>query len=113
MGFNLKFNTFAMVKNEQFRNIIASVFVALFVSTKLIGLHTLTHNDEGNHPDHCLVCEHMITNNFTPILPVSGQEITPNHSFIAIKSKVVTEYHFIYSDSDIPNPLFSRPPPIA
>ncbi len=112
MGLSLKINTFAVVKNEQFKNIIASVFLALFISTKLIGLHALTHSDDGNHPDYCLVCEHMITNNLTPILPVSEQNITFNYPFTPIEIKVIVEYHFVYGDSDIPNHLFSRPPPI-
>lgn len=102
-----------IVKNDFFKNIVVFVLLLLFISMKSIGLHVLTHDDDHNHSDYCLVCDYAITHNFTPVLPTSEQTITFHCLFIPSEIGTVAGYHFIHNTSDIPNYLFSRPPPPA
>lgn len=91
---------------------ITYLFLALFVSMQVAGLHVLTHIDENDGIVHCTLCDYTIVNNQTPLLPPDTQEFNLEQVVFVIKKEATGEFHFVYCDTALPNHLFSRPPPV-
>lgn len=93
------------------KNRIVYLFLALFVSMQVTGLHVLTHMDDDDGIVHCALCDYTIVNNQTPLLSPDTQEFNLGQVVFITKKETTREFHFIYCDTAIPNHLFSRPPP--
>lgn len=93
---------------------ISYVFLVIFLTMKLAGLHALLHTDhpDDSHAIHCLICDQAVINNATPLLtPVVLESNSPHlEKTRAIKLNAV---YLVSLCKTIPaNQLFSRPPPI-
>ncbi|GFD82691.1 hypothetical protein KUL118_55530 [Tenacibaculum sp. KUL118] len=94
---------------KRFKAHIAFIFLTVFISVKLVGLHALTHEDST--VEDCSSCEYVIVGNKTPIICL--QTITIN--FTAVNKPIFNSVFFkitIYFKDFINYSLFSRPPPI-
>ncbi|WP_335967082.1 hypothetical protein [Galbibacter sp. PAP.153] len=92
---------------------ITYLFLALFLTVKLAGLHVILHSDDKDHLAHCIVCDHAIANEHTPVLPAQTQEITFENIEVFVERPIIQGHYFHYCSQGIPNQLFSRPPPIS
>ncbi|MGS2762794.1 hypothetical protein [Sinomicrobium sp. M5D2P9] len=101
------------MKVSRIKNSVTYLFLVLFIGMKMAGLHVLTHNDDKDHLVHCAVCDHIITGNHTPVLPSDTEEFRLQNEEPVVVKEIAGEYHFVYGNTDIPNHLFSRPPPAS
>ena len=99
------------MKNGRFKHTVAIVFLALFCSMKLAGLHVLSHTDDKEHAAHCFICDHAVTHNLTPALAADIPELNFERKVDVLFSEITDDYHFTYAASVFPDQLFSRPPP--
>jgi len=95
----------------RFKNSIAYLFLVLFISIKMTGLHTLLHNDDDDHDSQCVICENAITYNLTPVLTPDLQDFTIEKIEFVIPKELIKHYSFISLSTIESNQLFSRPPP--
>lgn len=101
------------MKANRLKNSISFMFLALFLATKLIGLHVLTHDDDTDYVDHCAICHNIATDNHTlALLNDPGESLSQNVDFV-VHHKVEAGYDFQISCNTDPSLLFSRPPPSA
>lgn len=98
------------MKIGDLKNYITYIFIVIFLSLKVAGLHVLTHNDDGI--EHCEVCDLVSITNFTPAAVNDNSQNYVSSTFeLYTQKNVISHYSFIYSsDVHITN-LFSRPPP--
>lgn len=99
------------MKPNHIRNSIAYLFLAFFISIKLLGLHSLTHENDNEHDEHCVICEHAIIHNLTPVLTATVQVFLIQNVEFIIKTEILKKYNFIISSSIYLDKLLSRPPP--
>lgn len=89
---------------------ISCFLLVLFLSMKLVGLHTFCHSDD-NHDEPCKICEFAITYNLTPILSLESHEFSIE-TFENVNNNLVTiNYNLLVSNTITTSNLFSRPPP--
>lgn len=98
------------MKIEGLKNYITYIFIVIFLSLKVAGLHLLTHDDDGI--EHCEICDLVSITNFTPAAVSDNTQSNVCSTFEFYTQKnVIRHYNFVYSsDIHITN-LFSRPPP--
>lgn len=93
----------------KFKKHIAFFYLIFFISSKLVGLHALTHNDDEHH-DNCDICEYVIISNATPLVTDEYVVFEPivfhNHS-----KQLFYNYSYSYVKNYTDSSLFSRPPP--
>ncbi|WP_146035157.1 hypothetical protein [Formosa algae] len=100
------------MRTARVKHSISYLFLILFLSMKLVGLHALSHHeDDDDHDLHCVVCYHAAAINHTPALAPDLQEFS-----FEIKEYVFTQdlrkyYNYIHSNAIASNELFCRPPP--
>lgn len=99
------------MKRSRFKNSITLFLLALFVTTKMGGLHVLTHANDKEHVAHCLICDHIIAHNITPVLAPDFEEYEINIVQFLVKKEIQRDYEFVLSHTIPINQLFSRPPP--
>ncbi|MEZ4970592.1 MAG: hypothetical protein R2814_13240 [Flavobacteriaceae bacterium] len=99
------------MKNGRLKNSITYLFLALFLSMKMVGLHVLSHTDDKDHAIHCTICDHAISNNLTPALAPELQDFTITNTEPIFQNGIIENYHFIISNTIATDQLFSRPPP--
>ena len=100
------------MKSNRIKNSVTYLFLVLFLSMKLVGLHALSHvDDKDEHAVHCVICDHAITHNLTPILTPDLDVFSIEHTEDVVEQEVIVDYNFILSSSIASNQLFSRPPP--
>lgn len=96
---------------RQTKPYIAIFYLILFISIKLIGLHEFTHS-ENEHIDDCKLCEYVITSQdiaytvnetFTIEVPIQDN----------FKKQLFDTYAYHFTQTQINNALFSRPPPVG
>lgn len=100
------------MKVNNFRNIIAYLLLAVFISVKVAGFHVFDHsNEESGEIEHCETCDFITINNLTPLIndSFSNVEFNDLESFIY---PIKNHYFFIYNNTLTNDCLFSRPPPI-
>ncbi|ASV30748.1 hypothetical protein [Maribacter cobaltidurans] len=98
------------MKSNRLKNSISFIFLALFMATKLIGLHVLTH-DDPDCLDSCAICHNIAADSHTPaVLEDSGEPLSPAIEFVP-QNEVAIGYDFQVSTTTCPSLLFSRPPP--
>ncbi len=96
---------------SRIKNSVTFFFVALFLTMKIAGLHVLLHTDDKDHTIHCVICDHTITNNLTPIISSDLQSVTIENTEFIVQREVIKNYSFIISSTITSDQLFSRPPP--
>lgn len=100
------------MKNGRLKNTITSLFLVLFLSMKMAGLHVLYHTDDKDDVPHCTVCDHAIVNNLIPLLSPDLPNFTiENTEFITSRGENSIDYNCIILGKIVSGQLFSRPPP--
>ena len=101
------------MKANRLKNSISFIFLALFLATKLIGLHVLTHEDDKDYLGHCAICHNIVTDTHTPAVLHEPAELLSTNVEFALQDEIEAGYDFQISCSTCPSLLFSRPPPSA
>lgn len=78
---------------------------------KVAGLHVLSHSDDQDHAEHCIVCDHAIAHNLTPALAIDEPSFSVESTIDIVQEKEIADYHFAASSTIAASQLFSRPPP--
>ncbi|UMB60763.1 hypothetical protein MHL31_00785 [Lutibacter sp. A80] len=78
---------------------------------KLLGLHSLTHDNDKEHAAHCDICEQAIIHNSIPVLSTVLQSFEIQNIELITKSELINNYKFISSSGIYLDKLLSRPPP--
>lgn len=99
------------MKNGRLKNSITCLFLVLFISMKMAGLHVLSHTNDKDHAIHCTICDHAITHNLTPALTPDLQDFTIENTEPIVQREIIKNYNFIISSTIATDQLFSRPPP--
>lgn len=102
------------MRNSQWKNRITYLFLALFISMKIAGLHAVLHTDINNddhHALHCIICDRVNSHNLTPVLPPDLQDLIIDNKELAVAKEITDNYSFIISTAIPANQLFCRPPP--
>ena len=99
------------MKSSNIKHSITYLFLVLFLSMKLVGLHTFSHMDDDGHDAPCEICHYAITHNFTPELSTELQDFSVESAVLIINNIVLNKYSFKVSNTISSNQLFSRPPP--
>ena len=99
------------MRNGKLKNSITYLFLVLFLSMKIAGLHALLHADDKDHVIHCTVCDHAITNNLTPTLTPHLEDFTIKNLLFTPRIKNIKNYNFVIVSNLASGQLFSRPPP--
>jgi len=99
------------MKNGRLKISITYLFLALFLSMKMVGLHVLSHTNDNDHALHCTICDHVIAHNLTPAITPDLQDFTLETVDFFVWEEVSKNYNFIISSTIASDQLFSRPPP--
>lgn len=99
------------MKNVRLRNSIAYLFLVLFLSMKMVGLHVLSHTNDNHHALHCTVCDHAIAHNLTPAITPDLQDFNIETTDFFVRTELIKSYDYIISSTIATDQLFSRPPP--
>lgn len=86
-------------------------FAGLFLATKLLGLHVLTHESNQLAADQCEIC-HIITADLQHASISAGADTSfqPTNALI-LQKEISTAYAYQYASDTCTSVLFSRPPP--
>ena len=101
------------MKTGRLKNSITYLFLVLFLSMKMTSLHVLTHSGDQDHILHCVVCDHAVVSNLTPVVPADLQDFTVESVEIFVQNEIITAYDFFSCGTITPDQLFSRPPPAS
>ncbi|MEO9893916.1 hypothetical protein [Aurantibacter sp.] len=99
------------MKINWIRYSISILFLAIYILTKMGGLHVFTHESEEDHGDDCNVCIHVNTTNFTPAIVPNSQDVEIKNIEFLHKDELSKTYSFVVSNTINSDQLFSRPPP--
>ena len=101
------------MKSSNIKHSITYLFLVLFLSMKMVGLHTFSHldDDDNGHDAPCEVCHYAITHNFTPELSTELQDFSIKTTTLLINNIVLNNYSFKVTNSIASSQLFCRPPP--
>lgn len=99
------------MKNGWLKNSITFLFLVLFLSMKIAGLHVLSHAEDKDDAIHCSVCDHAITHNLTPVLTSDSHTFAIEYAEFIFQNKVTENYNFTSLNNFPSSELFSRPPP--
>lgn len=99
------------MKQNRYRNNISYILLALFLATKLVGLHVITHSHDKDYLDHCAICHNIASDSHAPVVFVGTDEFILHEVEFVPQKEVSNAYDFQISSNPIPSLLFSRPPP--
>ncbi|MDF0717604.1 hypothetical protein PY092_15680 [Muricauda sp. 334s03] len=100
------------MKQSHFLNSLTYAFLALFLATKLIGLHVLTHHDDSeSYLDDCAICHNIASDTHAPGILSDDFEAISERIEIAFQKEIDSEYSFVALGMLNTSFLFSRPPP--
>ncbi len=99
------------MKVSSIKHSITYLFLALFLTMKMAGIHALSHADDKEHALHCVICDHAITHNLTPALTPNLQDYTIENNEPVVQKEITKQYSFVTTKTIASNQLFSRPPP--
>lgn len=97
--------------NNRLKNSIIYLFLALFLSMKMAGLHVLSHTDDNDHALQCTICDYAITLDLTPVLTPDSQNFSIENNESIAQREIIKNYSFVISSTIASDQLFSRPPP--
>ncbi|MBW8244219.1 hypothetical protein K1F50_15530 [Muricauda oceani] len=99
------------MRQSSFKISISILFLAIFLTLKIAGLHSFAHLGDGDHPQQCDVCDMVVASQCLPIASFQSEEITfYNGDFLIVKTNPEV-YCFVPVNKISVNLLFSRPPP--
>ncbi len=86
-------------------------FAGLFLATKLLGLHVLTHESDQSATDQCEIC-HIITADLqhAALSADTNTSFQPTNTLI-FQKEISTVYAYQRISDTCSSVLFSRPPP--
>lgn len=99
------------MKNSRLKNSFSILFLALFLTMKMAGLHVLSHTDDKEHALHCYICDHAVSHNLTPAISPDIPDYGIKNTEFSLQIEKPENYHFVVSSTIAPDQLFSRPPP--
>jgi hypothetical protein len=86
-------------------------FAGLFLATKLLGLHVLTHESDQSATDQCEIC-HIIAADIQPAtLSVEADASFQFTNTLILQKEISTVYPYQRISDTCSSVLFSRPPP--
>ena len=104
-------DSFALMRVNNFKNIIAYLLLGIFISVKVAGFHVFNHSDnKADEIEHCETCDFITINNLTPLTNANLQNVEFNILELFTYS-TKNPYFFIYCSTLTNDCLFSRPPP--
>jgi hypothetical protein len=88
-------------------------FAGLFLATKLLGLHVLTHQNDQSAADQCEIC-HIITADLqhAALSADTNTSFQPTNTLI-LQKEISTVYAYQRISDTCSSVLFSRPPPFV
>lgn len=96
--------------SARFKQSISFLLLAFFLTTKLAGLHVLTHDDSDQTHD-CAICHVLITDNQTPVV-LQDADAYGLQEFLPFNHLEDLEGPECIIQDRLPSfHLFSRPPP--
>ncbi|NKI25255.1 hypothetical protein HCG49_01605 [Arenibacter sp. 6A1] len=99
------------MKNGRLKYSISYIFLVLFLSMKMAGLHVLSHTDDKDHALHCMICDQAITHNLTPAISPEVQDFVIENTEFFVQAAQKIHYSFMSCGTIATDQLFSRPPP--
>lgn len=99
------------MKQYRIKNNIAYLFLVLFLTMKMAGLHVFSHGADESHEVPCVICDLAVANNLTPALSPDVQDFNIENTEPIVLLEIITNYSYIISNTIEANQLFSRPPP--
>ncbi|UTD14589.1 hypothetical protein HER15_03465 [Tenacibaculum mesophilum] len=99
------------MKKGWLKNSVTYLFLVLFLSVKMTGIHVLMHTDDMDHAVHCTMCDHSITHDLTPALTPNFQNLIIDKFEIIVQKSIIKNYRFTATSNFVLYQLFSRPPP--
>lgn len=98
--------------NARIKQSLSLLFLAFFLTTKMAGLHVLTHDDSDLKED-CAICHVLVTDHQTAVVLQEAEEFVPVASYPVFQEKQHVNPTVSYKGSLHSYHLFSRPPPAA
>lgn len=99
------------MKSGRLKHSITYLFLVLFLSMKMAGLHVLAHTDDKEHALHCYICDHAVSHNLTPAISEDIPEYGIENTECILQIQKSVHYDFVVSSTIAADQLFSRPPP--
>ena len=101
-----------MLLSRNMRMILLT-FAGLFLATKLLGLHVLTHQNDQSGADQCEIC-HIITADLqhAALSADANTSFQPTNTLI-LQKEISTVYAYQRISDTCSSVLFSRPPPFV
>jgi len=100
------------MKSGRLKHSITYLFLVLFLSMKMVGLHVLSHTDDKEHALHCYICDHAVSHNLTPAISADIPDYGIENTEFLPQTGKSENYDFVVSSTIAPDQLFSRPPPV-
>ena len=91
---------------------LSLVFLALFLTTKMGGLHVLTHDDSELNDD-CAICHVLTTDQQTAVVLPESEEFVPATYYPVLQNQALFDRTILLQGDLHSYHLFSRPPPAA
>lgn len=99
------------MKVSHSKNNIVYFFLFLFLSVKMVGIHSLLHADDQDLVEHCDVCDYATTQNLIPLISPAVEVISNDAISIVVKRKKCADYSFTKTNIIATGQFLSRPPP--
>jgi len=99
------------MKLSRIKYSITYLFLALFLTMKMAGLHVLIHANDEDHAVHCAICDHTLTHNVTPALTPNLLDFAIKNTEPIVQKEIIKGFSFVSSSTIATNQLYSRPPP--
>lgn len=96
--------------NAQIKQTLSLLFLAIFLITKITGLHVLTH-DDSEVKDDCAICHVLVTDQQTAVLLQESEEFVPTPFYPVFQEQQLSSRSLFYQGTLHSYHLFSRPPP--
>ena len=93
------------------KNSITYLLLALFLSMKMAGIHSLSHSDESGDAIYCAICDSSIDHNLTPTLVPNSIDFEVSTTTFTLQKEEIVNYNFSLSKNKKLRKLLSRPPP--
>lgn len=100
------------MKHCHLKNNITYFFLAIFILLKTVGLHELSHSNDKEHAEDCIICDYAIAHNLTPTIPPTPQDPSIESIKLVVVAKEKIRFcSFLDKSILAKSELFSRPPP--
>jgi hypothetical protein len=100
------------MKQSRLLNSFSYALLALFLATKLVGLHVISHHDDSDgYMDHCAICHNIASDTHALGILNDATASISEEIDIAVQQEIDSEYNFQVTGTLATSQLFSRPPP--